>query len=60
MATRLRHFLSEDTGATAIEYGLLAALLAIMVVASIALLGEPVGGLFSSVATEFDTANEKF
>jgi len=39
----------DDSGATAVEYGLLVALIAAVIVGSVALLGDPVMGLYASV-----------
>lgn len=46
-------FLKSESGATAIEYGLIAALISLAVIAGFTLLSEPVGGLFSGVASVF-------
>ena len=42
-------FAKKDQGATAVEYGLMVALIAAIIVAVVAALGEQVLGLFSSV-----------
>nr|WP_201776035.1 Flp family type IVb pilin [Devosia geojensis] len=57
--TRIGRFRRDEAGATAIEYGLVAALLAVVVIASVVVLGDPVGALFANVAAEFNTVNEK-
>ena len=51
---RLRNFVQSQGGATAVEYGLLCALLSIVVVAAVVLLSEPVEGLYGFIAAEFD------
>lgn len=43
--------LRSDRGATAVEYGLMVALIAIVIIAAVTLLGTKLSGLFNSVAT---------
>lgn len=43
----------DDRGATAIEYGLLAALIAIAFIAGAKALGTSLDGIFTSVSTKF-------
>ncbi len=45
--------LSEDRGATAVEYGLIVALIATVIVASVAVLGTTVAGWFDNVRAGF-------
>lgn len=52
MTRFLKRFIADDSGATAIEYGLIAALIAVVLIASISVLGEKVGGTFDKVGTE--------
>ena len=50
---RLMNGLAKDRqGATAIEYGLIAALLAVVIIAAITLLGTDIGNTFNSVANQ--------
>jgi len=42
---------SPDSGATAVEYGLMVALIAIVIIAAVTLLGGNLGNLFNTVAT---------
>ena len=57
MLTRLVKFqsnvaaLRDDRGATAVEYGLMVALIAIVIIAAVTLLGGNLSTLFKSVAT---------
>jgi len=51
----IKKFYSNEGGATAIEYGLIAALIVIVIIASIALVGGDVQGLFES--TEDDVTD---
>jgi len=45
--------LGNDSGATAVEYGLFLALIAAVIVGTVALLGSEVVGLFESIQGEF-------
>ncbi len=51
MVNQLVRFLNEEEGATAIEYGLLAALIAAVIVATVGTLGGTVNTAFSNVNT---------
>jgi pilus assembly protein Flp/PilA len=42
---------SRDRGATAVEYGLLVALIAVVIVVAVALLGTRLSGIFNRAAT---------
>ncbi len=46
-----RSFAADESGATAIEYGLIAALIAVVVVASVTLIGTSLSNTFNTVAT---------
>lgn len=46
----LRSFAADESGATAIEYGLLAALIAVAIIAGATLLGGGLNDLFTRVA----------
>ena len=39
----------DERGATAVEYGLLVAMIAAVIIGSVALLGDPVMGLYATV-----------
>ena len=43
--------LRDDRGATAVEYGLMVALIAIVIIVAVALLGTNLSTLFNNVAT---------
>ena len=45
-------FLKEEEGVTAIEYGLIAGLLAVAIIAGVTLAGEKLGALFTGVANK--------
>lgn len=46
----LKHFLSDESGATAIEYGLIATLIAVAIITSVTLLGNNLNARFSAIA----------
>ena len=46
----LKRFLSNHSGATAIEYGLIAALIAVVIIGAITTVGTNLTGTFTSVA----------
>ena len=43
---------NDESGATAIEYGLIAAGIAVAIIAAVGLLGDNLGTLFNSIASE--------
>jgi len=45
-------FLKDESGATAIEYGLIAALIAVAIIGGVTALGTNAGTTFNSVAAE--------
>ena len=47
----LQRFIREETGATAIEYGLIAALVSVVIIAALIFLGTTLSGTFNNVAT---------
>jgi len=49
-------FLSDDEGATAIEYGLIAALLTIVMIAGLSALGGGTSGMWGRVQTQVGNA----
>jgi pilus assembly protein Flp/PilA len=58
MKTLFNRFINDESGATAIEYGLIAALLAVAIIASVRLVGEELTATFTTVQTELSTANQ--
>ncbi len=52
MIQYLRNFVSNDSGATAIEYGLIAAGIAVAIIAAVGLLGDSLSSMFTDVGTE--------
>ena len=47
----LQRFLSNEDGATAIEYGLIAALISVVIITAVTLVGTNLSATFQSVAT---------
>lgn len=55
MMGRLRRFLSDESGVSAIEYALIAALVAVAIVGAIDILGQEVNDAFWSVSSDVAT-----
>ncbi len=51
MTTLVMDFFADDTGATAIEYGLIAAGIAVAIIATVQALGTSLNTTFSSVSS---------
>jgi pilus assembly protein Flp/PilA len=54
--TYAQAYLTKEDGATAIEYGLIAAGIAVAIAAVVFLLGDDLEALFTSVSTELQSA----
>ena len=52
----LANFLKDESGATAIEYGLIAALIGVVIIVSVRAVGTSLTGTFGSVSTALGTA----
>ena len=52
MSKFMSRFLKDESGATAIEYGLIAALIAVVLVTALGTLGKNLSGTFDKVATQ--------
>ncbi len=50
-------FLKDESGATAIEYGLIAALIAVVIIGAVTTLGSNTSDAFDNVATAMADAN---
>ncbi|MDF1777943.1 MAG: Flp family type IVb pilin [Rhizobiaceae bacterium] len=50
-------FMKDESGATAIEYGLIAALISVAIITGATLVGTNLGSTFSGIATDLETAN---
>lgn len=51
MIATIRRFLVEDTGATAIEYGLIASLIAVVIIGAVSVVGSKLTTTFNEVAS---------
>jgi pilus assembly protein Flp/PilA len=49
MSKFVTRFLKDESGATAIEYGLIAALIAVVIVTAVGLVGNKLNGVFTSI-----------
>ena len=47
----LRNFVKDESGASAVEYGLLVALIAVVIIGAVTVLGHSISGMFAGVAT---------
>jgi len=56
----LRKFLQDESGATAIEYGLIAALISVALIGGARAIGTSLDGKFNAVATEVSGAGTEF
>ncbi len=48
----LTKFINDESGATAIEYGLIAALIAVVLITALSLIGTTMSSKFNTVATK--------
>ena len=56
MSKFVTRFLKDESGATAIEYGLIAALIAVVLVGALQAVGSSLSGAFEKISSEVDTA----
>ena len=47
----MRRILHDDSGATAIEYGIIAALIAVVIITVLITVGSNLSGIFNTIAT---------
>ncbi|WP_011298788.1 Flp family type IVb pilin [Cupriavidus necator] len=57
LTTMLKQFIRDEEGVTAIEYGLIAALIAVVIIASVAIVGTQLNSTFSKIGTSLTSAN---
>jgi len=50
MSKFINRFMKDESGATAIEYGLIAALIAVVIIAAVQALGTDLGATFGAVS----------
>ena len=56
MTNFVTRFLKDESGATAIEYGLIAALIAVVIISGVSVLGTTLRDKFTTVSTKVSTA----
>lgn len=56
MLTKFHRFLDDESGATAIEYGLIAALVSVAAITALSLMGDALKAIFNKVKDELVTA----
>jgi pilus assembly protein Flp/PilA len=56
MFTLISRFVKEDSGATAIEYGLIAALVSVAAIGALTAMGNSLSTMFGTVSTALSTA----
>ena len=57
MKKKIISFIKDEDGVTAIEYGLIAALIAVVIIAGVTFVGTSLNSKFSYIASEVDTAS---
>lgn len=57
MLTKIRRFFESDDGATAIEYGLIAALISVAIIAAVTLIGDQLNTTFQTIGSSLSNAN---
>lgn len=58
MKNLVSRFFKDESGATAIEYGLIAALISVVIIVAVTAIGENVQGRFEAVQTALGGAEE--
>ncbi|WP_082219242.1 Flp family type IVb pilin [Massilia sp. NR 4-1] len=53
----IHNFLRDEQGVTAIEYGLIAALIAVVIIGAVTIVGTQLNKTFTAVGTKLTTAN---
>ena len=56
MFTLISRFVKEDSGATAIEYGLIAALVSVAAIGALTAMGNSLNTMFTTVSSALDNA----
>ena len=56
MLKLIKRFLKEEDGVTAIEYGLIAALIAVVIIVGAAAVGTSLNNIFQDISSEFSEA----
>jgi len=56
MLSKIRSFVTDESGATAIEYGLIAALVSVAAIGALTAMGTSLNTMFTTVSTQLDSA----
>lgn len=56
MLEMMKRFVRDEEGVTAIEYGLIAALIAVVIITAVTTVGSNLEAVFDRIATELSTA----
>ena len=56
MCTKLAKFLNDESGATAIEYGLIAALVSVAAIGALTAMGNSLSTMFNTVSSALSSA----
>lgn len=51
LLSKMKNFVKSENGATAIEYGLIAALIAVVIIAAVTVIGTQLTAAFTNIAT---------
>lgn len=54
MPQMLKRFIRDETGATAIEYGMIAALIAVVIIGALKVIGTRLNAKFSSISAQLN------
>lgn len=54
---KARAIVGDESGVTAIEYGLIAAAIAVAIISALLILGEDIAGMFETASDAMDTAS---
>ena len=57
MSTFIKRFAKDQSGATAIEYGLIVALIAVVIIGAVTALGTNISGAFNTVSSSVGSAS---
>ena len=57
MLKMMKQFVRDEEGVTAIEYGLIAALIAVVIIAAVEVVGTQLDKVFDKIGTALTTAN---
>ena len=58
MLTQIKNFWNDESGATAIEYGLIAGLIAVIIIGALTAIGTSLNGLFQKISDAVSSAGK--